>query len=179
MLVMIPLTLDEVVAMIQFVARQVRAGESFWRTFWVGGTLEAEGKDSRTPAYGAPAGRFAPAMFWGVTVPWNLAAGAAMGLWLMAAPSVLGAGGRAADSDRIAGALAVTAAVIAMAEVTRAARFANVLLGAWTAAAPWLLEGASAAGRWNGLVADVLMAGLAFRRGRVSEKYGSWDRRIV
>lgn len=38
MLVMIPLTLDEVVAMGQFMLRSVRAGRPFWRTFFQGGT---------------------------------------------------------------------------------------------------------------------------------------------
>ncbi|WP_246206062.1 vitamin K epoxide reductase family protein [Propylenella binzhouense] len=37
MLVMIPLTLDEVVAMGQYMLRSVRAGRPFWRTFFHGG----------------------------------------------------------------------------------------------------------------------------------------------
>jgi uncharacterized membrane protein len=39
MLVMIPLTLDEVVAMCQFLVQARREGQPFWRTFWLGGTL--------------------------------------------------------------------------------------------------------------------------------------------
>ena len=36
MLLMIPLALDEVVAMVQLVLREERAGRSAWRAFWLG-----------------------------------------------------------------------------------------------------------------------------------------------
>ncbi len=36
MLIMIPLTLDEVVAMMQFLVKRVKSGKPFWRTFWMG-----------------------------------------------------------------------------------------------------------------------------------------------
>ena len=63
MLFMIPLTVDEVVAMIRFLVRSRREGKSLWRTFWVGGTLEDEvNEDQRTPPYGASAPRMGRAM---------------------------------------------------------------------------------------------------------------------
>ncbi len=62
----------------------------------------------------------------------------------MAAPAILGSQGAAAGSDHVGSALVVTVAVIAMAEVLRAGRFINLLLGAWLIAAPWLLGGAVA-----------------------------------
>jgi hypothetical protein len=46
-LVMIPLAVDEVVAMSQFMAQAVREGKPFWRTFWVGDTIEGGAKDVR------------------------------------------------------------------------------------------------------------------------------------
>ncbi|MGH9628041.1 MAG: vitamin K epoxide reductase family protein [Bryobacteraceae bacterium] len=106
MLVMIPLTVDEVFAMAQFLKQGVQQGKPFWRTFWVGGTLEGEeNKDERTPAYGAPASRMWAPMIWGVSVPWTLAASATLGVWLMFAPSVFGTQARAADSDHLVGAV--------------------------------------------------------------------------
>ena len=132
MLVMIPLTVDEVVAMIQFMQRSVKEGKPFWRTFWVGGTVEGEeNKDARSPDYGDSVARMPAAMVWGVTMPWNLVQSAAIGLWLMIAPAVLGSTCAAADSDHLIGALVLTIAVIAMAAVVRAGRYLNVLLGAW------------------------------------------------
>src|SRR5256885_7638189 len=46
-------------------------------------------------------------------------------------------------SDRLVGALIITVAVCAMAEVGRLLRFINVGFGLWLIAAPWLLAGAS------------------------------------
>jgi uncharacterized membrane protein len=175
MLVMIALTLDEVVAMGRFLARARRDGESVWRIFWLGGTLTEPGPD---------AGEVRPdvvsteAMKWGVTLPWNLLASAGVGLWLMASPSVFGTVDRAADSDNLVGALAVTVAIIALAEVGRAARFLNVVFGAWIVAAPWLLEGGTTASRWNDVAAGALLILLSLRRGPVRERYGKWQSAI-
>ena len=45
MLIMIPYTLDQLVAMGQFLAQSVRRGEPFWRTFFRGGAQPAGGRD--------------------------------------------------------------------------------------------------------------------------------------
>ena len=66
-----------------------------------------------------------------------------------------------------------------MAEPTRALRLVNVLLGAWIALAPFLLDGAGHAGRWNGVVIGAALAALSLWRGSVRERYGSWDRFVV
>lgn len=179
MLVMIPFTVDEVVAMGQFLRRAVREGKSFWRTFWVGGTLDDKNPDERTPAYGASASQNLSAAAWGVTAPWNLLLSAGIGIWLMFAPAVFGATGRAADSSHVTGALITTVAVIVMAEVIRAGRFLNVLLGAWVISAPWLLSGATAGAKWNDAAAGLLVIALSFPRGKARERYAAWDRLIV
>jgi nucleoside-diphosphate-sugar epimerase len=179
MLFMIPLTVDEVVAMVQFMQRSVREGKPFWRTFWVGGTIEGEvNEDTRAPRYGGPAAQMVPAMVWGVTVPWNLLLSAALGVWLMVAPSVFVAQGAAADSDHVVGALVVMVAGIVTAEVLRAGRFLNGLLGTWILLAPWLLAGAAPAARSNDVIVGVLLILLSIPRGAVRERYGGWDRYI-
>ncbi|MGH2604018.1 MAG: vitamin K epoxide reductase family protein, partial [Dehalococcoidia bacterium] len=129
MLVMIPYTIDEVVAMGQFIAWSVRHGKPFWRTFWVGGTMEGGAPDDRTPTYGAPVQKMIGPAVWGVTATWTLALSAVLGLWAMLAPWVFGSAGSAAHSDQVAGALVVTVSVIVMAEVVRVGRFLNTLLG--------------------------------------------------
>jgi nucleoside-diphosphate-sugar epimerase len=179
MLAMIPLTVDEVVAMVQFLILARREGKSLWRTFWVGDTIEGGDADRRTPLYGAPIFSMGPATAWGVSLPLTLIASLALGLWMMFAPSVFGARGAVADSEHLTGALAVTFAAIALAEPIRALRFVNVALGAWITAAPFVLEGASTAGRWNAIVAGSLLVVLSLRRGAVRERYGSWDRFVV
>jgi hypothetical protein len=179
MLIMIPLTLDEVLAMGQFLVQQHRQDEPFWRTFFKGGTVEGGSEDTRSPRFTAPLSQTAPAMVWGLTVPWTLLLSAILGLWVMAAPAVLGSQGAAADSDHLVGALVVTVAVIAMAEVALAVRFINSLFGAWFIIAPWLLEGASVGATWNSVIVGVILILLSLPRGQVRERYGDWNRFIV
>lgn len=175
MLVMIALTLDEVVAMAMFLAAARREGQSVWRLFWVGGTLAGGGLEAGPDRSGEVS---AKAMVWGVALPWNLLASVAVGLVLMAAPAVFGNVGRAADSDNIAGALVVTVAMIALADVGRTVRLVNVAFGAWVVAAPWLLSGATTAGAWVDVAAGMALIGLSLRRGPIGERYGSWQRSI-
>jgi len=179
MLWMIPLAVDEVVAMGQFLKTSVRNGKPLWRTFWVGDTIEGGGEDTRTPRYGFPAGKMMMPMVWGVTVPWNLAVSAIIGLWLMFAPSLFGSENKAADSDHLVGALIVTVAVIVMAEVIRAGRYVNILLGIWIMISPWLLLGTTPGARWNDAITGVAVILLSFPRGPIRERYAGWDRYIV
>ncbi len=179
MLLMIPFTLDELVAMVQFLKQSVREGNSLWRVFWIGGTIGQENRDERTPEYGAPVGRFFPAMAWGVTMPWTLIVSTLLGAWLMIEPAMLGTLGKTAESNQIAGALIITVSVIVMAEIIRAGRFINVLLGIWVIAAPWLFAGAGTSTRLNNVVVGVLLILLSIPRGTVKERYGNWDRLIV
>lgn len=178
-LVMIPLAIDEVVAMGQFMAQSVRDGKPFWRTFWVGDTIAGGGPDDRTPHYGAAPSRIALSQFWGVTVPGNLSVSTVLGLWLLATPAVFHMQGAAADSDHLLGAVVLTVVATALAEVTRAARFLNVLCGAWVAAAPWLLSGSTPAAQWSDVFVGILLVLLSIPRGTIRERYGGWDRYII
>src|SRR5665648_1273906 len=176
MLIMIALTLDEVAAMLQFLIQERQEGQSLWRVFWQGGTLREMPEAAAVivrPDVARPM-----AMFWGVSLPWNLIVSAALGLWLMFAPSVLGSGGMAAHSDHLVGALTLTVAVIALSEVGRATRFVNVLFGAWMIASPWLLDGATTGATWSDAIAGVLVIVLSIPRGPVGERYGSVERFI-
>src|SRR5204862_4663842 len=65
MLAMVPLAVDEVVAMGQFLKASVRLGAPFWRTFWMGGTIEGGAKDERSPHLGSKAGGLWGGMTWG------------------------------------------------------------------------------------------------------------------
>lgn len=177
MLAMVPATLDEVVAMIQFLIQSRREGKPFWRTFWMGGIIEGGQEDERmTPFdWSNPMAMF---QTW-LASNWNLLVSAAFGVWLMFAPSVFGTGGRVADSDHLVGALVVTFAVIAMAEVGRVVRFINILFGAWIIIAPWLLSGSVATAEWSNLLVGVALILLSLPRGRVRGRYGSWQAYIA
>lgn len=176
MLIMISLALDEVVAMGEFLVLARREGQPLWHTFWTGGTLHAASGSGAAPV--RPDVVSAAATVWGVTLPWNLLVSVALGLWLTLAPSVLGSSAPAVHSDHLLGALIVTVAMIALADVGRAARFVNVLLGAWVMVSPWLLGGATAAAVWNDAIVGALVITLSFPRGRIGERYGGFERFI-
>ncbi|HEX7028198.1 MAG TPA: vitamin K epoxide reductase family protein, partial [Gammaproteobacteria bacterium] len=147
MLIMIPYALDELVAMGQFMLDKRRHGKPFWRNFWLGGALEVQGeskggREDHSQGFTGSPQRMAKEMGRGVSLSWPLVFSALIGVWLMFTRLTYGNEGAMADSDHLVGALIVTVAVIALAEVARALRFINVLLGAWLIAAPWLLDGA-------------------------------------
>lgn len=103
---------------------------------------------------------------------WARLVNAAAGIWLMAAPAVLGYGGAAASNDRIIGPLASTFAIIAIWEVVRAVRRANLALGLWLIAAPWVLGGYPTAALINSMAAGVLLIAFSLIRGSIRQAYG-------
>lgn len=179
MLIMIAPAADEVVAMGQFLAGARREGKPFWRTFWLGGTLdsyEREPARPEPPDTSAPVGvRLVQALDLG-NVPWTLLASAALGVWTMAVPTVLGVTGRAADLDHMGGALIVTWAVVGFGEILRPVRLLNVAQGLLMAIAPWILSGHTDLSRWNDVVVGVVLVGLSLPRGRIDEQFASWNR---
>ncbi len=175
MLLMIPLALDEVVAMVQLVRHRVGAGDRIWDVFWKGGTIERGGQDERSPTWPAPLREIGAAGLWGVTLPGNLLLSALLGVWLMAAPAVLDMSKPAADSHHLVGALVVTVAIIATAELARAGRYLNALAGVWVALAPWVLNDVPAMVGWAGVAVGAALVILSIPRGPVRQRYGSAD----
>jgi uncharacterized membrane protein len=174
MLIMIALSLDEVIAMLQFLVQTRRAGKSVWRAFWLGGDALGDNLTPQRPQTDHPS-----QMFWGVTVPWNLLLTALLGAWLMIAPEVFQTLGQAADSDHILGALVVTVAVVAFAEVARAVRFFNIALALAIIVLPWLLGGATFVSGINNLIIGMLIIALSISPGRIKNTYDGWNALIV
>lgn len=94
-----------------------------------------------------------------------------LGVWLTAAPSVLGYGGGARINALVVGPLAASAAAVALSEVTRPVRWVNLLLGGWLVVAPVVIEHSSGVAAHGVLVGGLLAAG-ALVRGRVRARYG-------
>jgi uncharacterized membrane protein len=181
MLVMIAPAVDEVVAMGQFLVGARREGKPLWRTFWVGGTLDAyqQAKPAASPQPRRSSAARIIAAFDMNNVPWNLVLCAAVGVWLMAAPAVLGVTGAAAARDHLLGALIVTWAVVGFGEIARPIRLLNVLMGLALVAMPWFLTGDTEMSRWNAVIAGVLVIVLSLPRGRIEERYGGWNRYLA
>ncbi|MGD9943489.1 MAG: NAD-dependent epimerase/dehydratase family protein [Bradyrhizobium sp.] len=178
--VLIPYSLDEVLASCQYLRRATQAGEPFWRTFWRGGPALSEDQ-APAPDLDRPLGGILRDMFnGGVNFPWTLVASVVLGALLMITPLAFGTSPPLYFSDHIAGCIVVLIAVTAMAEVARAVRFLNVAVGVWVAMSPFVLDGGAAGTTLANLVIGVLLIGLSLPRGARSDAhYGAWDRAIV
>lgn len=100
---------------------------------------------------------------------------AVIGMWLMAAPAVLGyEGTAAADVDRVLGPIAASIAIVAVFQATRNIRRANLALALALVIAPFLFDHPSAA-LVNSIACGLLIGGLSLVRGRVSKRMaGGW-----
>lgn len=163
----------------QFLVLNKRRGQPFWRSFFKGDALPGSGEDKQS-GFDSDLGGTIKSATRGVTVPWTLVGSAAVGLWLMFSRLAFGTEPPMADSDHLVGALIVTVAVMAMAEVARPLRFINVAFGLWLIASPWLLIGAAPLASGASVITGILLIGLSLPRGpRSKEHYGSWDRYVV
>lgn len=148
MLLIIPFTVDEVCATLQFMKHSRKKGHSLWKTFWGGTSIAPGSADPRTEPFNASYPQIFKAMCWGITIPWNLALTAAIGIVAMSQQAF------------IPGALIIVFSVIAWGEVARMFRYAIIPLGIWLCFSNPLLGIAAIA--------------LALRKGKIKEKYGTF-----
>ncbi len=179
MVIMIPLTLDEVVATIQFLVKRTKQGKPFWRTFWMGDTIEGGSDDARSPRFTESIVKTVPAMRWGMNLPWNLLLCAGIGLWWMYYPGNFGVTGSAANNFTTLGALVITFSVMAMAEVGRAVRFINILFASWLIVAVLVIDAVPSNALWIAIISGVALIALSFPKGKIRETYGTFDKYIV
>lgn len=184
MLPMIPLEVDEVVAMLQHL-RQAKArgdrGGSMWKIFWFGGLPNDCTPDERSPALmelPAKPWQVFQASIWGMSFPGTLAASALLGVLLMFCPTWFGIDitTSASDIGHLGGALIVTVSVISMGEVVRLGRWLNVPLGLIVAIGPWFAGGMTTGFALACTLLGLAAAGLSIPRGKITESYGDWNR---
>lgn len=183
MLPMIPLEVDEVVAMGQHMVEAKRRGDrggSLWKIFWLGGSAKGCPNDQRTPPLQDLPQRPKAVLLssiWGMSAPWTLTASAVIGLALMGVPAALDVDikSHAADICHLGGALLLTVAVVSMGEVIRAGRYLNVVIGLAVAALPWVVDGGTLGSAVITTIGGATAALLALPRGVVKEDYGLWS----
>lgn len=177
MLMQIPYSLDELVATGQFLHRRWKKGRPLLRVFFVGdsddGVADGAADDFAQP----PAAIVKDMVAGGMGVPWNLALAVLIGIWMMTAPSVLLASGFAADAHHLIGALVITVAVSAFAEVARLLRFLLIPLGAALLAVPFAAAADSPA-HISAWICGMAVIALSFRRGPVYGAFGAWNRLV-
>lgn len=178
MVLMLPYSFDEIVAMFQFMRRAHRAGQGVWAPFWHGGAVGGGAQS------GGPPLRIAFADIEAVTaqaraLPKALFLCAVLGVWLMFTRTIFGTQGAMADSDHLVGALLFTVSIAAFSEVARPLRALNFLFGGWLLLAPWLLDGGNAASTVGSLAVGTLVILFTLPRGPVRHRYDGWDRLLV
>lgn len=175
MLVMMPYSLDELVAMGQFLKDARRRGEPFWRTFFRGGAMPGARVDE-TPEFADGLSEMALKSTRGVNLPWNLLLLCLLGVALMYTRLIFGSTGSIASSDHLMGSLLLTVSVLAMAEVARPLRWLNLPIGLWLVVAPWLLSGGGPGAAIGGVLSGLLVIALTVPRGPIRHRYAGWDR---
>lgn len=102
---------------------------------------------------------------------WAQLLSVAVGLWLMASPTVLGYGGAPADAHYVLGPIAAAFALVAVWGHMRPLRWTNVAIGGLLVLAP-LVRPFDTVAAANSVAAGLLLAALATVRGTVVEAYG-------
>lgn len=177
LLVSVPLAVHESIAVGQFLVLTYKQKKNFWQIFWLGGNvLGYEGKDpDRT--------RWSLRQRWrasvqGVSLPWLIVVQIIVGVWLMARPNILPFNIESANFDHWMGAIIVTVAAVATAEVTRTARFVNVIAGVVVLIGTFVFSSGSTPILISGIVCSVLLIIASIPKGVIVERYASWDRFI-
>lgn len=178
MVLMLPYTFDEIVAMIQFLVRSKSEGRSLWQVFWHGGVVAGAGRDG-SPPLAIDSSRIKALGGQAAALPKALVVSAALGVWLMFTRVIFGTGGTLADSDHLVGSLVFTFSIAAFAETVRPLRAINMIFGAWLVVSPWVLAGGNPAALIGDMVAGAFLCLLALPRGPVCRSYGGWDRYLI
>jgi len=184
MLPMLPLEVDEVIAMGQHMVQATRRGEKFWDVFWKGGKPVEMNKDERSPELMELSNNFGKvfkASVWGMSAPWTLVLSTVIGIALIVLPGAFGVPIKAAvaDVNHLCGALIVVISVISMGEVVRAGRYLDVLVGLALAIIPWFVGGAAITLKIMDTIAGIGVAALSLPKGIKKEQYGLWDRFVI
>lgn len=204
MLIQIPYSFDEIVATIQFLKRRAQAGQPWMLILFTGDTDEpnkieeemanaSREKHSNNAKHGllpqsngnqadnfaqSPSRIFKECVLGGVTLPWNLAICAILGIWLMFTRITLNTTGAMANADHLIGALILTITITACAEVMRPIRFVNIFLGMALLITPFVLSAGIVSILASGVVGLAIIV-CSLPKGSIGNKYGSWSRYIV
>jgi Vitamin K epoxide reductase family len=175
LLISVPLSVHEAIAVGQFLVAAKAQNKNFWRIFWMGGTTDgAGGQDPDRMRYTLLQRWIASVQ--GVTVPWTLFLQVAIGAGLMARPDLFPFDRATANCDHLIGALVVTVAIVATAEVTRIARLINISLGAALIVAALVFARGDILVLSSELISGLLLVVLSIPRGEIIERYAGWDR---
>jgi uncharacterized membrane protein len=184
MLPMIPLSFDEVMAMIQHMKEAKVRGDrngSWWQLFWKGGSAEGTSPDKRTPAMIAFPDKpvqIVKSSLWGFSIPWTLLLATVLGLGAMFLPLMLNTSKNISDLFHVSGALVITFSTISMGELMRTARFINLPLALAIGIGPFFIGEADLFTKSSGVIVAALIFVLTIPRGVIKDNYGPWNKMV-
>lgn len=177
MLFQIPFAIDEIIATVQFLRQRRRRGQPLLRVLLMGDVVEGLDRDQPSQQ------RVEEEQTWfrvrGISAPWTLCLSALIGVCLMFSRVLAGSEPPLAYSDHLIGALVVTVSIISLAQSARPLRFVNGVLGLGLIAAAFLFSGGTMAAQILGIVLGVALIALCIPRGRITCRYGTWDRYLI
>ncbi len=177
LLVSVPLAVHEAVAVGQFLMAAKAEGKNFWQVFWMGGSIVGGGAEDPDRSNFSFSQRWI-ASVQGVTVPWTIACQFVIGTWLMMRPDILPFAGRTADCDHLLGAMVVTLALVASAEVTRIVRLTNIPLGLILIVVALLFARDLPNVCYSELISGIVLILVSLPRGGIVERYAGWDKYV-
>lgn len=177
LLISVPLAVHESIAVGQFLVLAYRQKKKFWQIFWLGGSVLGYGGKDPDRTHWSLRQRWA-ASVQGVSLPWLIIVQIIIGVWLMARPDILPFNIESADCDHWMGAIIVTVAAVATAEVTRTARYVNTIAGVLALILTLVFSSGSTAILISGIASAVLLIIASLPRGVIIERYASWNNLI-
>lgn len=180
MLPMLPLEVDEVIAMIQFMKRKIRDGESFWKIFWKGGGEKNEKTRDNSPElyeFNKEPSIIIKASLWGMTFPWTLVTSTLIGLFITFLPVYFNTVNSLQNFFHVSGLLIITFSVLAMGEPFRSLRLINILLAFLVTGSAVFLEATITFILISFLFSFSLVI-LSIPRGPITQHFGEWNRYI-
>ncbi|MCH9621399.1 MAG: hypothetical protein S4CHLAM20_08190 [Chlamydiia bacterium] len=174
MMIMIVYAVDELIAVFQFLHLTRKAKKSVWQTFWHGGDLPGTKDEEEYSLSEGKILELEKKARLGVGYSWNLFLSAIIGIVFMLTPYWFSIDGLMADMDHLFGALIIVISILSLAEVIRALRFVNILFGAALITLSWVYYEMPI---FQNIFAIALIL-LSFRRGKIKETYGPWQKMI-
>ncbi|MCI0382417.1 MAG: vitamin K epoxide reductase family protein [Chlamydiae bacterium] len=169
MLLMITLTIDEVLASIEFLQHSRKAGHSFWGVFWKGG--DAKGSREEKPLVVESFEQKICYAFRGVDTVWSLFVCALIGIWIIFVPNIVDT--PKPDYYSILGPLVFCVSVLSLAEIIRKLRYLNVIFAIILLVLAWFSDRTFPIIA-NHLIVALPLAILTLFHGPKKEKYGRW-----
>lgn len=103
---------------------------------------------------------------------WARIATTLLGIWLMAAPEVLGFGKSSSDNAHIVGPLIATFSIISLSECTRNVQLFNLPFAVWLLLAPWILQYDNNTALLNDYAVGILVILLSFVKMKRQNRFG-------